>query len=230
MSWQQLFSEHLQTRKSTVSRILADSGYDGIVIDAGSPGYYFDDQPWLHRPNHHFSHWCPVPGPGSLIFYRPGHQPVLFFVSPKDYWHDSPELGPAFWQAEFDIRIIESTEEAWRELQSHQRCVYHGPRTERAKLAGLTTEPPPSFWSRLNWERSFKSAYEIECTLDATGKAARGHKAAKTAFEAGASEREIYPETSNVRCRMEPSSVWMKSALFFTIRSNGHPPVTEKCY
>lgn len=193
MSWQRLFSEHLQSRKSTVETILSTVGYDGIVIDAGVPGlYYEDDQRWVHRPNHHFAHWCPIAAPGSLLAFFPGKKPILFFVSPQDYWHDSPELGPEFWQSEFDIRIVGSEEDAWKGVRGSKNCIYHGPRSEEAKKNGLIIDVVATLWARLNWERSFKSEYEVESTLHATTKSARGHKAAKAAFEAGASEREIY--------------------------------------
>lgn len=198
MSWQDLFSDHIRVRQRTVGKILADAGYEALVLGAGQPGYYFeDDQHWSHRPNHHFAHWCPVPAPGSFILYRPSQKPVLYFLSPQDYWHESPELGPTFWQQEFDIRIIDTDDEAWTDFRKLQRSLYHGPDRERAQECGLVTNPDPSVWARLNWERSFKSPYEVECTLEATRKAARGHRAAKTAFEAGAAEREIYTDFLN---------------------------------
>lgn len=193
MNWQKMFSEHLQTRKTTVGTILSTAGFDGIVIDAGVPGlYYEDDQRWIHRPNHHFSHWCPIDAPGSLILFVPGNSPILFFVSPQDYWHDSPELGPEFWQSEYEINVVDSEEEAWKGVRGSKNCLYHGPRSDLAQKNGLVTDVAGSVWARLNWERSFKSPYEIASTLNATTKSARGHKAAKTAFEAGASEREIF--------------------------------------
>jgi Xaa-Pro dipeptidase len=198
MSWQNLFSDHIRVRKTTVSRVLAEAGCESIVLGSGQPGYYFeDDQHWSHRPNHHFAHWCPVPAPGSFILYRPGHEPVLYFLSPRDYWHESPDLGPVFWQGEFDIRVIDREEEAWAEFRKLTKCLYHGPDLQRAQEYGLITNPDPSVWAKLNWERSFKSPYEVECMLQATTKASRGHRAAKTAFEAGASEREIYVDFLN---------------------------------
>lgn len=195
MDWQALFSEHIEARKNTVGRILTESGFDEIVIGSGMPGYYFeDDQHWSHRPNHHFNHWCPVPAPGSFIHYRPGQTPILYFHSPRDYWHDSPELGPEFWQHAFQIKIIDHPDEAWSEFHGRKRCLYHGPDGDAASAVGLITSADSGVWARLNWERSFKSAYEVAATSAATLRAARGHQAAKKAFEAGGSEREIYAD------------------------------------
>jgi len=193
MNWQDLFSRHIGIRQKTTERILETHGFEGIVIDSGKADFYYeDDQSWTFRPNHHFSHWCPISAPLSLLFFKAGMKPILFFVCPKDYWHDSPELGPEFWQSEFEIKIVDSENDAWSGIGPSNRLVFHGPRVEQAKAYGLETQPSSVFWSQLNWERSFKSPYEIACLEDATKKAARGHIAARKSFESGGSERDIY--------------------------------------
>ena len=193
MNWQSLFSNHIGVRKKTTEKILATHGFNGLVIDAGKADYYYeDDQSWTYRPKHHFSHWCPINAPLSLLLVVPGKKPLLYFVSPQDYWHDSPELGPEFWQGEFDIKIVDTEGEAWDGVKSQSKLVYHGPRTAQAKELGFETQPSSKFWAELNWERSFKTPYEIACLEDATKKSAKGHIAAKKAFEAGGSERDIY--------------------------------------
>jgi Xaa-Pro dipeptidase len=193
MNWKNLFSNHISVRQKTTEKILAANGYNGLVVDGGKADYYYeDDQSWTYRPNHHFSHWCPISAPLSLLLVVPGKKPILYFVSPRDYWHDSPELGAEFWQSEFDIKIVDTEKEAWDFVRYQSKLVYHGPRAAQAKECGLITEPEQTFWAQLNWERSFKTPYEISCLDTATKKSAQGHIAAKNAFDSGGSEREIY--------------------------------------
>ncbi len=204
MNWQSLFSNHIGIRKKTTEKILASHGFNGLVIDAGKADYYYeDDQAWTYRPNHHFSHWCPINAPLSLLLVVPGKKPVFYFVSPQDYWHDSPELGPDFWQGEFEIKIVDTEKEAWDGVKSQSKLVYHGPRTTQAKEYGFETQSSQKFWAELNWERSFKTPYEIACLDDATKKSAKGHLAAKKAFESGGSERDIYLDYLNATGDLE---------------------------
>ena len=46
--------------------------------------------------------------------------------------------------------------------------------------------------ARLDWERSYKSAYEVETLAEATVPAARGFRAAEDAFREGATEMEVH--------------------------------------
>jgi Xaa-Pro dipeptidase len=143
------------------------------------------------RPYHHFNHWCPLQSEGHLLHIRPGHKPVLYFFAPADYWHEHSELGDAFWAAEFDVRPCGTEEDAWKAVKGLSGAAYLGPDREKAHTAGLRTEVQ-GLLPRLNWERSFKSDYEIACTEKANKRAAKGHVAAREAFFAGGSELDIH--------------------------------------
>lgn len=192
MDWQKLFQQHIEQRIQKLSVILEESGYPGIVIDAGTSSYYFeDDQISVFRNNHHFSHWCPVVAPESMIVIKAGTKPTLLFFSPDDYWHDSPDLGPSWWQSCFDIEILGSVESVAKRVKTYKGFAYHGPRAEMAEEFGLNTISDREL-ARLNWDRSFKTSYEVACIADATKKAAAGHNAAKASFDTGNSERQIH--------------------------------------
>lgn len=124
----------------------------------------------------------------------PGRKPVLYFYSPQDFWHEHAPVGDAFWTGEFDIKLMPTTEAVWQALSALSRngsIGYIGPEQTRAQMSGLKVDVH-GLLPRLNWERSFKSEYEVRCTERATRKAAKGHVAAREAFLAGGSELDIH--------------------------------------
>lgn len=187
-----LFRQHVAQRQKTTEQALKECRIDGLVIGAGGLSYYpEDDMAVPYRPYHHFAHWCPHPGENHMLLIRPGQKPVLSLYFPEDYWHERTELSDTFWTSEFDIRVFASEDDVWKSLPSGQPLAYLGPDTKKAQAAGLKTEVP-ALLARLNWERSFKSEYEIKCIERASRKAAKGHVAAREAFFAGGSELDIH--------------------------------------
>ena len=66
-----------------------------------------------------------------------------------------------------------------------------GNEVQRASAAGLA-ENPDTLTVRLDWERAYKTDYELQCLDEASQLGVTGHKAAKEAFDEGASELEIH--------------------------------------
>ena len=96
-----------------------------------------------------------------------------------------------FWLGAFDFEEAGSVEAAWKALGRPTNAAYVGNETERAAAAGLAVNPA-ALTSRLDWVRSYKDEYEVRCIEEATALGARGHRAAREAFAAGASELEIH--------------------------------------
>ncbi|MCC6406739.1 MAG: Xaa-Pro dipeptidase, partial [Planctomycetes bacterium] len=170
-------------------------GFDALVLSSGKPfTYYSDDQDAPFRTTPHFAHWVPLAGPDHLLCVGAGKRPKLVRVAPEDYWYEQASLGEPFWKAEFDLVEVGDASKAWKSLPLGARTAYVGDHPEAAKAAGIAAAAinPPKLVARLDWERAYKSAYEIECQSLATQRAAKGHKAAKHAFENGASELEIH--------------------------------------
>jgi Xaa-Pro dipeptidase len=165
---------------------------DGLVIGSGSLEYYCeDDAAVVFRPYHHFTHWCPATGEGHLLHIRPGQKPVLYHFSPADYWHEHTALSDSYWTEDFEIKALASEDAVWAAVKGLKNTGYLGPDKSRAEAAGLKVDPA-GVLPRLNWERSFKSEYEVKCVEKATRRAAKGHVAAKEAFLAGGSELDIH--------------------------------------
>ncbi len=79
----------------------------------------------------------------------------------------------------------------WQALGQPAKAAYLGNETARAESHGLAANPKP-LTARLDWLRSYKDDYEVRSIEEATAAGARGHRAAREAFAAGASELEIH--------------------------------------
>jgi Xaa-Pro dipeptidase len=187
-----LFRDHLAERQKKAADALSRSGFDALVISSGAPFTYFaDDNDAPFHPVPHFAHWCPIPGPHHLLRIEPGKKPRLVRYAPEDYWYEQKSLGDPFWSSGFDIEEAGTIDAVWKALGPIQRAAYIGNETERARAAGLESNPP-GLVSRLDWDRAYKTDYEIRTLDEATALGAKGHRAALRAFEAGASELEIH--------------------------------------
>jgi len=187
-----LFHAHIADRQRTTAEALAQTGFEALVISSGKAYTHFaDDQEAPFHPTPHFAHWCPVAGPHHVLVLRPGHRPRLIRFAPEDFWYEQAPLGNPFWASEFEIEEAGNLDEVWSLLGTLSHAAYIGPETDRAAGAGLELNPAP-LTARLDWHRTTKSAYEVQCIEEATVLAAKGHDAARAAFLAGATELEIH--------------------------------------
>jgi len=190
-----LYAAHVRARQKKAEAALAASGFDALVLDSGAPfTYHADDQDAPFHTTPHFAHWVPLAGPHHLLVVRPGKRPQVLRVHPEDYWYEQAALGSPFWAGEFDLAEVKTPEEAWKIAAPTVRTAYVGDSAAPAQKHGIATDRinPPGLVARLDWDRSFKTAYEVACLEEAERMAARGHVAARAAFLAGASELEIH--------------------------------------
>ncbi len=199
-----LYAEHIAARQRTTEAVLAASGFDALVLSSGAPFTYFaDDQDAPLHENGHFAHWVPLRGPHHLIVVRPGQKPRLVRVAPEDYWYEQAPLGSPFWADDFELIEVGTPEDAWKHAGVGAKSAYIGDEPERAQAAGIGTAScnPETLVARLNWERAYKSEYEVACMEEAEKVASWGHRAALAAFDSGASELEIHHAyLAAVRC------------------------------
>lgn len=192
MTLQDLFAGHIETLQKRMLGVFSELGIDSLVLDAGVSQYYFeDDQGIPFRSNHHFAHWCPHPGEGHLLHIKPGQKPKLLAFAPDDFWHEHKKIAQDFWTDQFEIESYGDRDELWKAINMSGRNFYHGPEAEKAQSFGLETSIE-ELLPRLNWYRSYKTAYELACVSHATERATKGHHAAEKAFLAGGSELDIH--------------------------------------
>jgi Xaa-Pro dipeptidase len=192
MPFAELFLDHLRVRQAWTGQAMAAHGFDTLVLSSGTPFTYFaDDQDAPFHAVPHFRHHCPVAGPHHLLKLQPGRRPLLVRYAPEDFWYEQLPLGTPFWLEGFDLVEASSREAAWAEVGRPARAAYLGDEPEPARAAGM--EPNPAgLTAFLDWGRSYKTPYEVHCLEQATLRGARGHRAARQAFLAGAGELEIH--------------------------------------
>ena len=197
-AFEKLYADHVRTRQAKAEAALAAAGCEAMVLQSGAPfTYHADDQDAPFHTTPHFAHWVPMEGPRHLLLVRPGKVPTLVRVAPDDYWYEQAPLGEPFWAREFDLVEVKSEEDAWKHVASLSpagRTAYVGDSPDAASEHGIARKQsnPRALLARLDWDRSFKTPYEVDCLEEATRMAARGHAAARAAFQGGASELEIH--------------------------------------
>jgi Xaa-Pro dipeptidase len=196
MSNSDLFSLHVSQRQKKAEQALGETGHDRLVIHSGKPFTYFsDDQDAPFKRTPHFAHWTPVDGPFHLLAIEPGKKPRLIRVSPRDFWYAPPSPVPAFAAEPFEIVDVATTDEAWTSLgNGASRTAFIGEAVEEAASHGIPESDvnPKALTSRLDWDRSYKTAYEVECLAAAAQICAKGFVAAERSFYGGGSERDAH--------------------------------------
>ena len=192
MSLDALFKAHVNQRQQKLAKALSASKFDTLVVSSGSPFTYFaDDQDAPFHSVNHFSHWCPLEGPHHVLVLVPGKRPRLVRYAPEDYWYEPATLGSPFWLSEFELEEAGTVDAVWEALGPLQNAAYVGNEATHAEAAGLSVNPE-KLVVRLDWDRGYKSDYELQCLDEASELGAKGHVAAKALFDSGASELEIH--------------------------------------
>ena len=191
-----LYQVHVAERQRTTERALAETGFDRLLLHSGVPHTYFaDDNDAPFHPTPHFAHWAPVEGPGHVLEVRPGKKPRLVRYQPRDFWYEPPHPAPDFVAAVIDVVETETPDAMWAAVGTNGgHTAFVGEAADEATARGIPASAvnPKALVARLDWERSYKSEYEVETLAEATVPAARGFRAAEEAFREGATEMEVH--------------------------------------
>lgn len=178
--------DHLSELQSRYETVLAEHGYDSVLIASGAAPYrYGDDQSWVFHGYGPFVHWTGLAGQEhSWLWFRPGRAPVLWLYQPVDFWHATPELPDEPWRAYFELHRRQRPE-APALTQPGRLAVIGDP----SLLAGVPGEHNPGpLLAALDETRVRKTGYELTCLAEANRRALAGHRAARDAFAEGESE------------------------------------------
>jgi Xaa-Pro dipeptidase len=193
-TWSSLFAAHLSAVERRSADALARTGYDALLVHAGTPPLIFlDDQHLPFKAHAPFKVWAPlVDAPDSFVFHAPGKKPLLLVHQPVDYWHKSPELPDAYWSACFEIVSCPDRDAVRAALpRDLSKTAFIGQPYPELLSWGVGTINPEHLMAQLDFARASKTPYEIACLREANRLGALGHVAAEKAFRAGASEFEI---------------------------------------
>ncbi|MFV8572008.1 Xaa-Pro dipeptidase [Marinobacter sp. SBS5] len=181
--------EHVKALQGRYEEAMVAQGYDGLLISSGAaPMQYGDDQGWTFQGYGPFLHWTGLAGfEHAWLLIRPGHKPLLSLYQPVDFWHATLELTPEPWHQEFQLVFSESREAP--EFDGVNQLAVIG---DPSLLTGVPgSHNPEPLCAALDETRVHKTAYEIACLAKANVLAVAGHRAARDAFLAGASEFDI---------------------------------------
>lgn len=189
-----LYTSHVRTLCARYDAALARANCDGVLIGAGTPlAIHRDDQDYPFRADPLFVQWAPLTAhPGSALLYRPGRRPVLVVVESPDYWHQAAPVPAGPWRNALDTRTL-ARRAALRRVLPRETCrlaMLGDPRQWRGTgINGLIN--PRGLLTELDYERAWKTPWEVECIRAATVPALAGHRAVAQAFKAGLSEFEM---------------------------------------
>jgi len=174
------YAEHLALMKRRAEEALARGGFDHLVVPSGSLHYQV------------FKAWLPLTRvPDSWLVYTPGQRPQVIYHQPFDYWHVVPAAPSGWWVDHFDIHVIRKPGDARALLPGPAgRCAILG--EPQSALGDYVPNNPEAVVNYLEYQRSYKSAYEIALMREAQRLAVRGHRAAEAAFREGRSEFAIH--------------------------------------
>lgn len=191
MSLDELYPEHLSTLMRRTDKSLADTGFDALVIRAGTaPTLFLDDQDYPYKVNPHFKSWVPITdNPHCFLIYRPGSRPRVLFYQPNDFWHKPAPLPQESWIDAVDISTMADPAKAAAHWANLGRVAFIGPR-DTIEAADPDSLNNPGLLTRLHFDRAVKTPYELDCMRRASALGATGHRAALAAFRRGASEFE----------------------------------------
>lgn len=188
-----LYHPHLATLQRRADEALARGGFDHLVVPSGTQHWQvFDDRDYPYAVNPQFKHWLPLTRlPYSWLVYTPGRKPQVIYYQPRDYWHVVPDAPNGWWVEHFDVHVIRKPEDALPLLpKDPARCAILG--EAQSTLGPFAPNNPEAVINYLEYQRSYKTPYEIALMREAQTLAVRGHKAAEAAFRAGKSEFEIH--------------------------------------
>ncbi len=189
-----LFAAHLDALCRRTARSLEACGYSALLVHSGSLLTVFEDDrtyPFeVHAP---FKVWAPLLDvPDCFVYFEPGRRPLLAFHQPEDYWYKPAALPTGYWTRHFEIRPCRNLDEARRALPANLRATaFLGDSLAELAAWSIGDINPPHLIRHLDFCRAAKSPYELACLRQASRLGARGHLAAASACEGGASEFEI---------------------------------------
>ena len=194
-----LFNAHINHVCTIYAEVLKnsecqDGTIDSVLVHSGSEQYYYgDDRDIRFQAFGHFCHWIPVNRPDQFLYFKPGNKPIYFQVVPNDYWYDLSIDAESWWADEFDIVKLNALKELPAKLPN-SNIAYLGGHPQVAKFLGIKKKAmnPSSLLRFLDFQRAYKTDYELEQLRAANQLAAVGHKAARNCFLDGGNEYQIH--------------------------------------
>ncbi len=186
------YAKHLAHKVDIYSRALNKAHYDCIVIASGGPEYRFRDD--LYQPyfaNAYFKEFISLPEHAhSFLVLKPGQKPSLYIQQHADFWHSEPAPLESDLSTLFDIYQYKQQ----IDIDLPDRCAFIGSSEKNVsrKMQEQLDVNPETLLAIIDFNRAWKTDYEIECMRVANIYATRAHTVAERYFREGYSEYEIH--------------------------------------
>jgi len=184
----------LQTNyESALLSVFEEQPPDGVLLYSGSEQHYYaDDRGIAFQAYGHFLHWIDVNRPGQMLCIRPGHKPVYYQVIPDDYWYEQDIVSDPAWGDCFEV--VRLTSETALIEQIAGNYAFLGNHRALAEALGVpdALTNPQALLACLDYQRAYKTDYELDQLRVANRLALVGHSAARECFLAGGSEYDIH--------------------------------------
>lgn len=195
----ELFQKHIRSLTVRYQHALAlyrenDRALEALLVHSGCQLYYFaDDRSVCFQAYGHYLHWLPVNRPDQFIYFSPGQKPIYFQIVPEDYWYDQSIENASWWADSFQIIRLGAVQEIAKYLLDAE-VGYIGPNESRAAEIGIDKSAinPEAIIHYLDYQRAYKTPYEINQLKEANRLAIAGHAAARDCFLNGGNEYQIH--------------------------------------
>jgi len=191
---QKLYPAHIAELQKRSKKALQRDNLQGLIIHSGQElKVFLDDYGYPFKVNPHFKAWLPLTNlPHSWLIINGEDKPTLLYYQPVDFWHKVELLEDQYWNEHFTIKVIRNAADVDKQLPYDKKgFAYIGAHIEVAKALGFDSINPESTLNYIHYHRAYKTKYEQACLRGSNAIAVKGHKAAKAAFLAGASEFDI---------------------------------------
>ncbi len=188
-----LYPAHLKEWAARFEAALESTGFDSVVILAGAEQTVFRDDstyPFVAEP--YFKAWAPLSRhPDSAIHFTPGQRPRLIYFRHTSFWEAPPAPPAGAWLDHFELECVDSLGARSSALGALSgRVAAIG--SPDSGLSDSVICNDAALLAALDFRRARKTGYEVACMAEANVIAARGHIAARQAYENDASEFMIH--------------------------------------
>ncbi len=190
-----LYEAHVEELQRRYDEALGQAQLDAVIVAAGTPSPIFlDDQHLPFKANPHLVQWAPLTDhPDTFLCYRRGETPLLLIYEPEDYWHLPARIPALVADGPIRVKIISDGMLLYEHAKKMPRkTAFIGEVRESGDKLGLRKINPRPLLDHLNYQRSFKTPWEVSCIADANRLAVQGHQAAQACFVSGGSEYDIH--------------------------------------
>lgn len=193
-----LFRAHVAARRRQYSSLLRKYGYGHLILFSGdAESYYRDDIPVLYRAGSDFL--CSFAGDyrseGFIIFNADASEPIYTRLINESVWDEPPPLLNSLVTDNFVVEEFRTKLSLANYLERFaDDSTYLGPDSNLFHHYGINIHRDSYLRAEVDYSRPFKTLYEQECILRANAIAAKGHRAARSAFLSGRSEADIHFE------------------------------------